>query len=72
MERKPEVIRLLRRFSVYLSFDKSNKDKVHEYLKKVDEHKEIEKTETILRSDLIIFFLTKEFIESDDFKVDWK
>jgi hypothetical protein len=72
MERKPEVVRLLRRFSVYLSFGKSNEDKVTDFLKKLDEHEEIEKTKTILRSDLIIFFLSKEFIESDDFQVDWK
>jgi hypothetical protein len=55
-----------------LSFDKSNEDKVTEFLKKIDEKKEILKTSKIHRSDIIIFFIAKRFIESDNFKIDWK
>ncbi len=55
-----------------MSFDKSNEDKVNEYFEKIDEDKRIEKTETILRSDLIIFFLTNKYTESHNFKINWK
>jgi hypothetical protein len=55
-----------------LSFHKSNEDKVNECLKKLDVHEDIEKKETILRSDLMIFFLSNKFVTSDHFKADWK
>ena len=56
---------------VYLSFDKSDKKSVYEYLKQVDEYDELKKKESIQKSDIIIFFLTTSFIESDQFKEDW-
>jgi hypothetical protein len=71
MKRKPEVISLLRKFSVYLFFDKSNGKKARDFFKKINENKDIQKTSIIQRSDLIIFFFTNKYIESD-FKIDWK
>jgi hypothetical protein len=71
MKRKHEVISLLRKFSVYLFFDKSNGKKARDFFKKINENKHIQKTSIIQRSDLIIFFFTNKYIESD-FKIDWK
>jgi hypothetical protein len=71
MKRKHEVISLLRKFSVYLFFDKSNGKKARDFFKKINENKDIQKTAIIQRSDLIIFFFTNKYIESD-FKIDWK
>jgi hypothetical protein len=71
MKRNPEVISLLRRFSVYLSFDKSNGKKARDFFKKINENKDIQQTAIIQRSDLIIFFFTNKYIETD-FKIDWK
>jgi hypothetical protein len=71
MERNPEVISLLRKFSVYLSFDMSNGKKARDCFKKIYENRDIQKTAIIQRSDLIIFFFTNKYIETD-FKIDWK
>jgi hypothetical protein len=71
MKRKHEVICLLRKFSVYLFFDKSNGKKARDFFKKINENKDIQKTSIIQRSDLIIFFFTNKYIETN-FKIDWK
>ena len=71
MFNKHEISEFLRKLCVYLSFDKSDEQKVYEYLKQVDDNDELKKKESIQKSDIIIFFLTKNFIESDQFKEDW-
>ena len=45
--------------------------KVNEYLNQIDLNEELKKKESIEKADVVIFFLTKKFIESDQFKEDW-
>jgi hypothetical protein len=50
------------KFTVFLSFDKSNELKIKEYLKKIDEYGEIIINESFEKSTILIFFLTKKYI----------
>jgi hypothetical protein len=59
------------KFTVFLSFDKSNELKIKEYLNKIDECGEIIINESFEKSKILIFFLTKKYIESDQFKENW-
>ncbi len=52
----------MNKFTVFLSFDKSNELKIKEYLKKIDEYGEIIINESFEKSTILIFFLTKKYI----------
>ena len=71
MFNKDEISALLRRLCAYLSFDKQDEEKVNEVLKQLDENEELKKKESIKTSDIVIFFFTKKFIQTDQFKKDW-
>ena len=49
-----------------------DEEKIKDFNQQIDENKEIENTNSIDKSDLVIFFLTNKFIESDQFKEDWR
>ena len=63
-------MKLLNIQSVYLSFDESNQETTDEMMKRIDENQQIRKVDSIDKSNIVIFFLTKKFIESDKFKRD--
>ena len=65
-----KISEFLRKLCVYLSFDKKDEIKVNEYLKQIDENEELKKKESIQKWDLVIFFLTNNFIANDQFKED--
>jgi hypothetical protein len=55
-----------------LSFDKSDQETIYGYLKKIDEKIQLFKCDSLELSNVIIFFLTKKFVETNQFKKDWR
>ena len=56
---------------MFLSFDKFKEETINEFVKDVFEGNKIFKCDTLELSNVVIYFLTKQFIQSDKFKEDW-
>ena len=62
---------IVNKIQLYLSFDKSDKMRVTDLFEKFSENNQLFLLTELETSNVIIFFLTNEFIESDEFKKDW-
>jgi hypothetical protein len=62
---------IVNKIQLYLSFDKSDKMRVTDLFEKFSDNDQLFLLTELESSNVIIFFLTNTFIESDEFKKDW-